>query len=99
MIVLGVIALIFTLGIWIWAHRAFEVNSRFPGYAWVATPDGTSISAMHHIRDVLGNRGIPSLFDSMMAADFYVPTNQIAEARLILAVEKLKHWHSIWSLH
>jgi flagellar biosynthesis/type III secretory pathway M-ring protein FliF/YscJ len=92
------IPVLFVLGVYVWAHRPAQ-NVPVPGYAWVATTDGTSTSATSHVTAVLQNRGIPSMFDSMMVADFYVPMNEIPKARLVLAAEKLRHRHLIWSLH
>ncbi len=96
--ILVVIPASFILTVWGWADRPAQSN-RYPGYAWVATTDGTSTAVTAHVTAVLARRGISSGFDSMLVADFYVPTNEIAKARLVLAWEKLKHRNLILELH
>src|SRR5262245_56340890 len=81
-----------------WAHRSAR-NAPIPGSAWVATTDGTTTTATTRVTAVLRRHGIPSLYDSVIVADFYVPTDQVARARLVLALERLTHRDSVWRIH
>ena len=95
---LALLPVLFAACVWIWAHRPAQ-NCPIPGYAWVATTDGTLSSSTARITAVLGRFGISSVCDTMLVADFYVPTNQLAKARVVLAWQKLVEWKSVRSVH
>ena len=70
-------------GVFARAHRSFQA-APIPGYAWIASTDGTTTNKTGRVTAVLASHGIPSYFESMLVADIYVPTNQVAKARLVL---------------
>ena len=86
------------IGVFAWAHRSFQ-SAPIPGYAWIATTDGTTTNKTSRVTAVLASHGIPSLYDSTLVADFYVPTNQVAKARLVLLLERVTFRSSVWSIH
>src|ERR1041384_6869140 len=86
------------IGVWCWTHRQSQSSRAYPGYASVASADGTSTASTQRTTAILRSRGISCVYETVLVADFYVPTNQVAQARLVLAGEKLLHWRSIWSI-
>jgi hypothetical protein len=86
------------IGVFAWAHRSFQ-SAPIPGYAWIASTDGTTTNRTSRLTAVLASHGIPSFYDSMLVADFYVPTNQVAKARLVLLLERVTFRGSVWSIH
>lgn len=86
------------IGLFAWLNRSYQ-SAPIPGFAWIATTDGTTTNKTSRVVTVLASHGIPSCYDSMMVADLYVPTNQVAKARLVLTVEKLTFRGSVWSIH
>ena len=80
-----------------WLHHPIKTGS-MPGYAWVATTDGSSDTSAR-VDSILHQHGILSEWNSGPGVDFYVPTNQVARARLVLAIEKLMHRRSISEIY
>ena len=86
------------LGLFAWAHRSFH-KAPVPGFAWFATTDGTTTNKTGRLLAVFARHGIPAFYDSMMVADIYVPTNQVANARMLLLLERLTFRGSVWYIH
>jgi hypothetical protein len=97
-IIVFAVVVLACVGVFAWAHRSFQ-TAPIRGYAWVASTDGTSSNKMWRVTAVLASYGIPAVCDSVLVAEVYVPTNQVAKARLVLLLERVTLRGSVWSIH
>jgi hypothetical protein len=81
---------------WHWVSRPPR-SELFPGWAWVGSSDASSAKETR-IKSALARHGILAGCEGTVVMCYYVPTNKLVQARLVLAFEKLKSWRSVRSI-